>query len=363
MEEPRLRLDAATYGGLARRWGPFTDWLGAERRHEQPRDGGGGLETRGQRLWLHPSHSTVGSALRLIGERLGEQGAKQARGVVVVPHEEGAAWWSLTRHFEIVGRLPAGGRHLEANRLGRWEEVTSQRDALILAFPRAEAAASEHEARQSLRAALQAGTAETTSPSRELELARQSAAEAAAARTQVTSAARGRRADEQRQLRPDRALLRGSDTQRCHYRGVRCMQCGGFFRRGEMVRSLGAGQAHTSGTCQPVTGEAPSIAASPATAAPDVAQTAQAYSVLVRLEREFALGGTAGGGVLLPRHSQQHFRRFVRWLAADEGRRRHLTDVRLAIGSYLCETQLTDWSEVLDEAILEQGRRRRRRIR
>ena len=62
--------------------------------------------------------------------------------------------------------------------------------------------------------------------------------------------------------------------------------------------------------------------------------------------------------MLLQRHSQQHFGRFVRWLAADEGSRRHLSAVRLAVGSHMCETQLTDWSEVVDEVMLEQGSRR-----
>ena len=66
VEEPRMRLTAAAYGELAARWGPFTEWIGAERRHsqEQARDSV-------DRLWVHPSHTTVGSALRLVGERLG----------------------------------------------------------------------------------------------------------------------------------------------------------------------------------------------------------------------------------------------------------------------------------------------------
>ena len=59
-------------------------------------------------MWVHPSHSTVGSALRLVGERLGEQGAGRARGLVVVPHDEAAAWWPLTRHFDVVGLTDDG---------------------------------------------------------------------------------------------------------------------------------------------------------------------------------------------------------------------------------------------------------------
>ena len=33
VEEPRMRLCAAAYGELAARFGPFTEWIGAERRH------------------------------------------------------------------------------------------------------------------------------------------------------------------------------------------------------------------------------------------------------------------------------------------------------------------------------------------
>ena len=81
-------------------------------------------------------------------------------------------------------------------------------------------------------------------------------------------------------------------------------------------------------------------------------EVARAYSVWARLEREFALGaGRARGGVLLPRHSLQQFRQFVRWLSADGRRRRCLADVRLAVGSYLDATRLTDWSHEVDSAI------------
>jgi hypothetical protein len=54
-----------------------------------------------------------------------------------VPHAEGAKWWGLVRHFSVVGRLPAGGRHLEGSRFGRWVETRSTRSSLILSFPRA----------------------------------------------------------------------------------------------------------------------------------------------------------------------------------------------------------------------------------
>jgi len=136
VEEPRLRLGAAAYAELEQRWGPFTQWIGAERRHPQ-RSTAGGVDV--DRLWVHPTHTTVGSALRLIGERLSEAGGRRVRGVIVVPHDERAGWWRLTRHFRVVGRFEEGIRHLEANVLGRWEAATSQRAAVVLAFPRATA--------------------------------------------------------------------------------------------------------------------------------------------------------------------------------------------------------------------------------
>lgn len=131
MEEPRARLTKDVYDVLAGRFGPFSEWLGAERRYEQASRPTGRVG-----IWAHPSHSTVGSALRRLGERLGDRDCQDARGVVVVPHDEGAKWWRLVRHFDVVGRLPQGGRHLECNRLGQWRPSTSLRASLILSFPR-----------------------------------------------------------------------------------------------------------------------------------------------------------------------------------------------------------------------------------
>ena len=118
-----MRLCAAAYGELVACWGPFTEWIGAERRHPQGSPSAGGVE----RLWVHPTHSTVGSALRLIGERIIEAGEQRVSGVIVVPQDEGAAWWKLTKHFQVVGRLDEGSDHLEANVLGTWRRVKAQR--------------------------------------------------------------------------------------------------------------------------------------------------------------------------------------------------------------------------------------------
>ena len=131
VEEPRVRVRQREYMALAKRHGPFTEWVGAERRHAQTKGRVGAT-----RLWLHPTHSTVGSALRMLGERLADHDGAAASGLVIVPHDENAKWWPLTRHFQVVGRWPSGSAHLEANRMGRWVETCSTRASLILAFPR-----------------------------------------------------------------------------------------------------------------------------------------------------------------------------------------------------------------------------------
>ena len=134
VEEPRCRLTAAAFASLQQRSGPFTEFLGAEREHRQPAPAelkGGGS------LWLHPTYDTVGSALRLIGERMDPSPDLCASGLVVVPCAPEAAWWPLTRHLLPVGRLWAGGSHLEENRVGTWHPVTPSRESAIFSFPRA----------------------------------------------------------------------------------------------------------------------------------------------------------------------------------------------------------------------------------
>jgi len=135
-EEPRVRFTRSAFSLIESRFGPFDSFLGAEREQTS---GGGRAPQAGQapRLWLHPSFTTVGSALRLIGEQLSTEVASCARGIVVVPFAPEAPWWRLTRHFTAVGRFEVGSQHLEIDRLGRWEPVRAQRDALLMVFPRA----------------------------------------------------------------------------------------------------------------------------------------------------------------------------------------------------------------------------------
>ena len=75
------------------------------------------------------------------------------------------------------------------------------------------------------------------------------------------------------------------------------------------------------------------------------ADDARAYSVWTALEREFALGeGRAGQGLLLPRHSGKRFVEFLKWVAADVQRARHLETVARAAGVFVPETRLADWT-------------------
>ena len=144
IEEPRLRLTRREFALFESRYGPFTEFVGAERRHAVEATGMASEQTElASRLWLHPAHNTVGSALRLIGERMaGYDGDEMSHrgpppsGIMIVPYAPEAHWWKMTRHFTCVGRWEIGSSHLEMNQLGRWKPVRAQRPSLALAFPR-----------------------------------------------------------------------------------------------------------------------------------------------------------------------------------------------------------------------------------
>ena len=130
VEEPRQRLGAELFGELAARYGPFTEYIGGERWHPQEM----AQSAARVRLWLHPSHSTVGSALRLMTTRLREAG-DGAEGVIVVPDDSSTQWWSMTRYFSVEGRIRAGAE-IQESRIGQWCPARTRRDALILHYPR-----------------------------------------------------------------------------------------------------------------------------------------------------------------------------------------------------------------------------------
>ena len=132
-EEPRARLCRGLFEALASRFGPFSEFLGAEREFAVAGPEGGPA-----RLFVHSSHSTVGSALRLVGERLRDAVTGSLTGVVVVPFAPEALWWKLVKHFAVVAHLNCSRdrSHLEANTLSSWRPLGAQRESLILAYPR-----------------------------------------------------------------------------------------------------------------------------------------------------------------------------------------------------------------------------------
>ena len=73
-------------------------------------------------------------------------------------------------------------------------------------------------------------------------------------------------------------------------------------------------------------------------------EDARAYAAWAAMEREFALGGSAGGArLLLPRHSRSRFLELLEWMALDERRRAQLPTIMRATGIYGWQTQLPDW--------------------
>jgi hypothetical protein len=131
IEEPRVRLVCSTFKLLESRFGPFDSIIGGERRFA--------LKGRGNnRLFIHPTHTTVATALRVIGERLMAADGERSSGVVVVPFAPEAKWWKLVRHFVVVGRCEVGEQgQLEMAQLGEWRPVSVRRAFLMLAFPHA----------------------------------------------------------------------------------------------------------------------------------------------------------------------------------------------------------------------------------
>jgi hypothetical protein len=68
VEEPRQRLPREAYAGLAARYGPYSAHVGAERLWAPLMTEWDGRH----RWWLHPTHTTVGTALRMVVERARE---------------------------------------------------------------------------------------------------------------------------------------------------------------------------------------------------------------------------------------------------------------------------------------------------
>jgi hypothetical protein len=139
-EEPRARLSAELWRELSARWGPFDQFLGAERDlcgSAWPARRADATE----RIWTHPTMSTVGTALRRVGERMARSGGHGVVALALVPADGRAAWSGLLRHGLVVGRVEEGDAVLDMNVLGQWQSCRARRASQVVLFPRVAGAA------------------------------------------------------------------------------------------------------------------------------------------------------------------------------------------------------------------------------
>ena len=125
-EEPRARVSAGLWREVEARWGPFDQFLGAERELGATVEPTGRMDAV-ERLWVHPTAATVGMALRRIGERLARSGGHGAVALALVPDDGEVAWDGLLRHGLVVGRVGVGEDVLDMNVLGQWQRCRTQR--------------------------------------------------------------------------------------------------------------------------------------------------------------------------------------------------------------------------------------------
>ena len=135
IEESRFRLRGGEFARLSERYGPFTSFIGAERElarregEEAPSDGR-------RRMWIHPTSSTVGSALRRVQESMAEDMKGRPTALALVPADGDPAWAKMLRHGLVVGGYPAGSPCLSAHTLSGWTDCTNRRPLLLVLFPR-----------------------------------------------------------------------------------------------------------------------------------------------------------------------------------------------------------------------------------
>ena len=138
VEEPRQRLTSEWFGRIEKAFGTFSSFLGPERHHGLAAVAAGGSAKGGERLWLHPTYATVGSALRLMHERaaasLKTGGAFRA--MALIPDDESAGWNALLKHSAVVARLGMRYDTHEQYRAGAWRPVAARRDMKLILYPR-----------------------------------------------------------------------------------------------------------------------------------------------------------------------------------------------------------------------------------
>ena len=146
MEEPRQRLCARVFASLERAWGPFDSYIGPERQLASDQLASGlqfsasGVVVGGTECsWVHPTHSSVGPALRRLHERAG-LAMREDRpfiGLALVPDDGGSsAWAPLAERMGCVARLSVGEPVLAEYGTGAWRTVCPRRPLALMVVPR-----------------------------------------------------------------------------------------------------------------------------------------------------------------------------------------------------------------------------------
>ena len=136
VEESRFRLREGEFSRLSGIYGPFTSFIGAERElaGRQPSE----AEADGRRrMWVHPTSSTVGSALRRVQESMVEFMGERPTALALVPSDGDPAWAKMLKHGLVVGHYPAGSPCLSAHTVSGWRDCTNRRPLSLVLFPRA----------------------------------------------------------------------------------------------------------------------------------------------------------------------------------------------------------------------------------
>ena len=133
VELPRVRLTSSAFAHVCGQFGYPTELIGAEHEHSATSSKGGCAS----HLWVHPTYNTVGSALRLVGERLSEGNGANTTCLALVPEPSGEQWNAMLKHGLVVGRYEPGSQCFEANVLGTWRRTDLRRPACLVLFPRA----------------------------------------------------------------------------------------------------------------------------------------------------------------------------------------------------------------------------------
>ena len=120
VEESRFRLREGEFSRLNGLFGPFTSFIGAERElaGRQPSEV---TTVERRRMWVHPTSSTVGSALRRVQESMVEFMGQRPTALALVPADGDPAWAKMLKHGLVVGHYPAGSRQRGAGGAKRHE--------------------------------------------------------------------------------------------------------------------------------------------------------------------------------------------------------------------------------------------------